>query len=386
MTTADRSLRCLILALALQLLLPRSSRAEGALSYKFQTWQEETDRVRVDSHYGLAEQSLPAEAKLKLTGVIDTITGATPTGQLPTTAGGDAPLTSIDDRRKAWQAEISKPFGAVSLSLSYANSRESDYVSDGWSINTLTELNKKNTSLLLGVAGTNDEVRVFFQTPWERKRSYDLIAGVTQLIDPNTSVTFNLSYGRGTGYLSDPYKVIEKLIDVGEGLSLLRTFGENRPDEREKWIGYASINRALPQLNAALEGSYRLYGDSFGIGSHTVTLEWFQKLCSDRLFLRPFVRWYQQTAADFYRLTLTGTDITPTERPHPQGPFYSADYRLSKMSTLTSGLKVIWVVVPDRVTVDAGYDRYAMKGRDDVTPSSVYVDANVFTLGAKVNW
>lgn len=387
MISADQSVRCLVVAFVLQLLLPRDARAEGDVSYKFQSWQEEAGRVRVDSHYGLAEQSLPADAKLKLTGVIDSITGATPTGQLPTTPGGPVPLTNIEDRRKAWQAEVSKPLGSVNLSLGYANSRESDYVSNGWSLNTLTDLNKKNTTFLLGVAGTSDRVKVFFQQPWEHKRSLDAVVGVTQLIDPNTSVSFNLSYGRATGFLSDPYKLIEKHVDVGPGFpQLLRTFGENRPDERKKWIGFASINHAIPEVNGAVEGSYRLYHDDFGVTSHTVSLEWFQKIGGDRFVLRPAVRLYQQSAADFYLLTLDGTSITPGLMPNPQGPFYSDDYRLSKMRTFTYGLRAVYTVIPQRLVVDASYDRYSMKGRDGMTSPSAYTDANVFTVGGKWMW
>lgn len=387
---ASRSVRCITIACALQLLLPRLARPEGAVSYKFQSWQEDAGRVRVDSHYGLVEQSLPADAKLKLSGVIDSITGATPTGQLPTTPGGPVPLTHLQDRRKAWQLEASKPFGPLNLSLGYANSRESDYVSNGWSLNTLTDFNKKNTTLLLGLAGTNDDVKVFFQQPWEHKRTMDAIAGVTQLLDPNTFVTFNFSYGHASGYLSDPYKLIEGHVNVAAPgdppLLLLRTFGENRPRERDKWIGFASINHSFPDLNAALEGSYRLYHDDFGITSHTVTFEWFQKFGGDRFVLRPSIRAYEQSAADFYLLTLDGTTIAPTTPANPHGPFYSSDYRLSKMRTITYGLKAVYNVIPGRLVVDAGYDRYTMKGRDGMTSASAYVDANVFTAGGKWSW
>lgn len=386
MTPADRTLRCLFIALALQLLLPRESRAEGAVSYKFQSWREEADRIQVNSHYGSVEQSLPADAKLKLSGVIDSITGATPTGQLPTVPGGQVPLTEIEDRRKAWQAELSKPFGRIDVSLGFANSRESDYVSNGWSLNTLSNFNQKNTTLLLGLAGTSDDVKVFFQKPWEHKRSLDLIAGVTQLLDPNTSVTFNLGYGKASGFLSDPYKLIEKHVDLGGGLSLLRTFGENRPRDRAKWTAFACLNRAMPDLNGALEGTYRFYSDDFGITSHTITLEWFQKIGGERFLLRPSVRFYEQSSADFYRLTLDGTAINPGSVPDPNGPFYSADFRLSKMRTFTYGLKAIVILVPDRVTVDASIERYTMHGRDNITSPSAYVDADVFTVGARIAW
>jgi hypothetical protein len=86
-------------------------------------------------------------------GVLDAITGATPTGQ-PAPAGSDqVPLSKLTDRRKAWNADFSRQFSGINIALGVGNSRESDYVSTGWSLNTLTDFNQKNTTLLAGVAG-----------------------------------------------------------------------------------------------------------------------------------------------------------------------------------------------------------------------------------------
>ena len=69
-------------------------------------------------------------------------------------------------------------------------------------------------------------------------------------------------------------------------------------------------------------------------------------------FIVPSVRYYEQSAADFYAPQFTG-------KPE----FYSADYRLAKLSSLTYGLKVVWKA-SDRVQASIGYDRYSMQGRD----------------------
>jgi hypothetical protein len=386
MLRQDRILRALVVGSVLQLLLPREARAEGGASYKFVSWREDSDRIKVDSHYGSLADTLPAEIRLKLTGVIDTITGATPTGQLTPDDNGALPTSEIEDRRKAWQLDASRSFGPTNLALGYANSRENDYVSNGWSVNTRTDFNQKNTTLLLGVAGTRDKVQVFFQRQRERKRSTDFIVGVTQLLNPETSLNLDFGYGRSSGYLSDPYKLIEEHVDLGGGLVLLRTFGENRPREREKWTAFLSVNHALTALNAAVEGSYRYYHDSFGIDAHTLSLEWFQKFFGDRVVVRPSLRFHQQDAADFYRLTLDGTGYVPGPVPNPAGPFYSADFRLSRMRTTTIGLKVVLNAVPGRLAFDAGFDRYLMRGRDGVTPGAAYVDADNFSLGATLTW
>ena len=85
--------------------------------------------------------------------------------------------------------------------------------------------------------------------------------------------------------------------------------------------------------------------------------------------LVPSVRLYQQGQADFYHVTLDGTDIVPGDEPNPAGPFFSADYRLSKLRSVTYGLKLVWNPT-EKLHLDLGWDHYDMKGRDPGTPSS----------------
>lgn len=368
----------------LHAVLPRPGRAESTVAYKYQDYREDAGRIQVQAHYGLLEQTLGTEAKLKVTGVIDAIAGATPTGQPADTPGGQVPLTTIDDRREAWSAEYSRQFSRTNLAVSIANSQESDYDSTGLSLNTLTDFNAKNTTLLLGIAGTRDEVKVFHQADWADKRTFDLVAGVTQLLDANTTATLNLSFGRATGYLSDPYKIIRKNTELLPGLFLPLTFPENRPDERNKWVAFGSVNHTVERLHGAVEASLRLYDDDFGITSRTLELAWFQKL-GDQVVLSPSLRYYHQSAADFYRLSLDGTTITPGLAPNPAGPFFSSDYRLARFDTWTYGVKLVWTPKP-AFQADLAWERYEMNGRDGQTPSSAFADAGILTVGARFRW
>lgn len=391
MTTSPASsarTRSLGLTLAFAAWLSLSSpraRAENALTYKYEDYNEANDRIAVTTQSALLEQDLGHDVRLKLQGVTDAIVGATPNGQ-PAPAGSDqVVLTHMTERRHEWSLDLSRQFAHWNLAGSYANSRESDYHSQGWSLNALGDFNDKNTTLLLGLGGTSDDVKVFYQTPWARKRSLDLAAGVTQLLDANTAVAFNLSLSRATGYLNDQYKLVQKSIEVGPGIFLPFTFGENRPDERTKWVALASLNRALPSANAAIEASYRFYHDTFGTDSHTVEFSWLQKLGA-RLVLVPHVRLYTQSAADFYHYRLDGTSITPTGgAPRPNGPFYSSDYRLSELRSTMLALKAV-ATLSSRWQLDAEFARYDMRGRDGVTPASAYPRANVVTVGARFSW
>ncbi len=388
MTPLSRSKSlCLTGSLAgcLVLLSPRLARAEDFLSYKYEDYREAGGRIAVQTQSALIEQDLGTEMHVKLQGVIDAIAGATPTGQ-PAPAGSDqVVLTQLRDRRKAWSADFSRQFSATNLALGLANSRESDYVSTGWSINTLTDFNQKNTTLLAGVAGTDDDVKVLYQPAWAKKHTNDLIVGVTQLLDPRTSVSFDLTWGRATGDLSDQYKVVQKNIEVNPGDFLPLQFLDNRPGTRNKWIALGSLNHAFPDLRGALEASYRFYHDTFGTNAHTIELTWLQQI-SPTLILKPELRFYDQSAADFYYYKLDGTSIVPPFGPPPvQGPFYSSDYRVSALRTYTYGLKVVWTPSA-RWQLDVALAQYDMHGKDGVTPQSAYPRAAIITAGLKISW
>ena len=55
---------------------------------------------------------------------------------------------------------------------------------------------------------------------------------------------------------------------------------------------------------------------------------------SDRLYVEPHLRWYTQTEADFYRLSLVDGAPLPA--------FASSDYRLGAFDAITAGLKIGW--------------------------------------------
>jgi hypothetical protein len=369
----------------LALLLPRGGRAEESIRYKFQDYQEMGGRVGVEVHSAAIEKDFGTATHLKIEGVIDAIAGATPNGQPAPAGSTEVPLSQLTERRKAWNAALSHQFPRVNLALGLGNSRESDYVSNGWSVNTVTDFNQKNTNVLFGVAGTDDEIRVFYQTARAEKKTNDVIVGVTQLLDPRTSVTVNFTWGRQRGYLSDPYKLVQKDTEILPGLSLPLTFPENRPDERDKWIVLTGLNRAFPEARGALDATYRFYHDTYDTDAHTIDVAWFQNV-GERVIVRPGLRVYDQSAANFYYYRLDGTAIVPREGPpRPQGPFYSSDYRLSAFRSFTYGVKVVWNAT-DNLQFDAAFERYDMRGRDGVTPQSAYCRANIITVGAKFAW
>lgn len=387
--TAPRteSARSLVLALVLILVSPRSGRAEDTLAVKGQSFQEEDDRVRVDTNYAQLDSDFSTNTHFKAMGLIDAIAGSTPTGEKAPVPGGQVPLAHMSDRRKAWNTELTHQFERFSLTAGFANSRESDYVSNGWSLNTIIDFNEKNTGLLLGYGRADDTINEekLGWTVTRPKTNNDGILGVNQVIDANTTVTANVSYGRAHGYMSDPYKIVSTtLLDLDPGTYY--TVPENRPMERNKLSLFLGLNRSFEDAHGALEATYRYYHDNFGINSHTLSLLWLQKL-GPSLTLQPFLRYYRQTAADFYYVDLDKSHIVTSYGPLGEtgtgrAPFYSSDYRLAYMQTLDAGLKVVWRV-KRWLEVDAAYDRYSSRGLDHVTPQSAFFAANTFTFGVK---
>jgi hypothetical protein len=373
--------------LALLVLLGRpAARAEDFLDYKYLDYAETGGRIGVRTQVLDAGQDLGIDTHLGLVLTNDAIAGASPTG-LPAPAGsGQVPLAQLSDHRKEWEGDLARQMGPLNVAVSASESREHDYVSRGWSLNSLADFNRQNTTLLAGVGGHDDDVESFysFARPYLPRHAFSAVLGVKQLLDPLTSVTLNVTWGRETGYLDDQYKLVLKTLQLVPGSFFPTAFHENLPGSHGFAAVFASVDRAFPGARAALEASYRFYGDTYGVAASTAEVSWQQKL-GGRFTLAPDLRLHEQGAARFYYYNLDATAITPTQAPSPGGPNYSSDYRLSSLWTATCGLKLT-CKVSDRIRADLAYDRYAMHGRDGVTPASAYPAANILSAGARFSW
>lgn len=385
----------------------RRLEAEDRVGFKFQYYGEENDRVTNWGPSFIVEKDLSSRLQLKIEGVYDVISGASPTG-IPapsqirlgpgagpssfsmisgpssrsatgTTSAGPAPTapgptsgprgaTSNDttlptawfyDARLAMDAELRFRTGDYLITGQLAFSTEQDYNSLGATLKAAREFNKKNTVVSSGIAYIHDDVDLISPSSSEEKEIVQLLLGVTQVLDPKTVLNVNFVAGFASGYLSDPYK--SALVN-----NTVRP--DTRPDTKNQQIVYTSLTRAVDSLNGNVEATYRFYRDSFGISAHTTSLAWYQKIGTD-FVLRPSIRYHQQDAADFYAVQFTG---------NPE--YFSADYRLSNAASLSYGLKVIWTP-NEKWSADIGYERYKMWGRDDQTSPQAYPTANIVTVG-----
>jgi hypothetical protein len=383
----------LSLALALSLYLVRLNRAqaEDQVAYRYENYQEDDNRIKVETHSGLFDKKITPWLTLKGQVVYDAISGATPTGApppnqihfVPPDQGGpsgpdrfnpNVPLTQMDDVRWAGSADIAMSFGAHHITPQFSYSHESDYISKGGAITYSVDLNEKNTTLNAGWSHNWDRLKGSFVRTWQDKQANDVMVGVNQLLSPQTVLTVNFTYGYGDGYLADPYKgVLFDNVPQFDPISPALD-PEKRPYTRNRYIPYVSVTQYINPLHGSLEASYRFFQDSWGITANTLALTWYQKI-GKHVVIAPEFRYYRQSAADFYTVSLPNYDTRPA--------YYSADYRLSEMQTFVGGVG-IHVKVCDHFGLDASYKRYVMQGLDSVTSPSAYPSANAFTIGARV--
>lgn len=417
--TSSRSKRW-VLALSLPLVGVPRSRAEDYVNFSHQTYAEENGRIQVQTETLSIQKTITPWLDVNVREVYDAISGATPTGapairqlkmrdpgtgaaippssitgytrQLDGVSGASqagpviramaqnkVPLTESPEFRLGTNVAFGLTSGPHRLVPEISYSNESDYRSYAFALNYTYEFNQKSTTLNLGWSHAYDEVLAnpfTFLTSSSIKNTDNLIIGGTQLLGPGTVLGANVTLGYAHGYLNDPYRAVvfqESTIDPDNRVVLS---GEQRPSTRFSQAMLLSLTQSVPKLDASVEGTYRFYHDSYGIVANTVSLAWFQKF-GKGLMVSPSVRYYHQSAADFYGIQFPGD---PLNNPDIVPRFYSADYRLSKMETFTLGLEAN-VKLSEHFDLHLGYQRYWLHGLDHETDQSTYPKANIFTIG-----
>ena len=381
--------RIIVLTLAFLLLIAQlqSARGENHADYRYEDYREGNGRMVIQTHAVAFGMKLNSSVEIDGEVVYDAVSGATPNGGIPSAGSRDWLSEIHPDVRKAGNLSVAVAWGANTTTPQLAYSLENDYESLGYSLNHTIDFNEKNTTLAIGTAYTHDKIFASTMAETKDKDSGDFLLGITQLLGPKTVLTANFTFGVANGYLDDPYKGVHipYYPDPLNPDPNAKTFNEKRPHQRFKQIGYLSLTQFFTPLNASAEGSYRLYRDSYGVVSHTMSLNWYQKI-GKHVILSPMLRFVDQSAADFYMTQLPG-DYTLND---PNDPFYaplpdrySSDYRLASLQTITYGIGVT-VKVHEHVSLDVGFKHYEMHGKDSVTSAELFPKANVFSIGARI--
>lgn len=337
----------------------------------------ETDRVSAVEPVINATRDLGDDESLSLKIVVDVLTGASANGAVPSTrvqtfttpSGGDGydddddddedddgggggssytvapnetPLDdTFEDERVAFSLNWEKPVDRNNRrNLGFSVSTENDFYSLSGNLLWQHDMNQKNTTLTYGLNLEHDEIDPIGGTPVplssmtdqltmggsESREVLDLIFGVTQVIDRSSLFQVNLSLSDADGYMTDPYKFVSVVDSTGE--PIIQLF-ENRPDSRSRQSIFGKYKKTLAN-DDIFTASYRYMTDDWEIDSHTFDFTYRYKIGSG-YFFEPHLRFYEQTAAEFYRYFLLDSEAVPV--------FVSADYRLGDLDSMTVGFK-----------------------------------------------
>ena len=169
-------------------------------------------------------------------------------------------------------------------------------------------------------APTTGSTRPTASLPNSPRNSLEFLVGVTQALSVNSIIQSNLTYYTGHGYYSDPYKTFD-----------------TRPSERRTFAWLTRYNQYFPDPDGTLKLGYRLLFDSFGDTTNMVEAAWAQALPYG-FTLTPGLRYYTQSAADFYY-------NPPWPTGYVDGSVYTADTRLAAFGAITAGVivgKTLW--------------------------------------------
>jgi Protein of unknown function (DUF3570) len=387
--------KVLALAVLLRLIRPTRAEADNFVDYRYGLYREDAGRMEVNTQSALFQQELKPWLSLKGEVVFDAISGATPTGAPPpsqinffgpVSTDNYVPTTHLRDQRWAGSLDALFTLGRHRITPEFSYSSEHDYTSRGAALNYAVDFNERNTTLNLGWSHDWDRILPNSGTYISDVRSKDtdgFLVGLSQVLGPTTVLTGDFTFRNSSGYQADPYRGVVFDDYPQFDPTQISLFPESRPEHRETCIGYLALTQMISPVNASVDASARVSHDSFNINGYTAALTWNQKL-GKRVLFSPQFRYFRQTAASFYATHFAGDPTNPFD-PTPIPAYYSADYRLSKLDSLTFGASVS-VKATDWLTLNASFQRYEMRGLDGVTSPSAYPKANIITMGARINW
>jgi hypothetical protein len=246
-----------------------------------------------------------------------------------------------------WQLPLSR---LTHLNLGGKISGEDDFISATVSASISQDFNEKNTTLLLGINNEFDSLRpiggapvpdsdyaTFDKNGNKTKDGFGVLLGLTQVMTRHWLSELNLSWDRFHGYLNDPYKITSVLDTAG---NTLRYVYESRPDERTRKSAY--LENRVGWSNGSAGLALRYMQDDWGIHSDTAQAHVHFSFANRQQYLEPSIRWYRQSAADFYTPWLTGAK--------PSIGFQASDSRLAAFHAFTYGVKYAY-----KLSSDAGF-------------------------------
>ena len=263
------------------------------------------------------------------------------------------------------------------MSLAYTDSDESDYAASTISFSVSQDLFGDLTTVSLGYAVGNDEVRNNTDTGFSEttdRQNYRL--GLTQILSKNSLLSVNWETITDQGYLNNPYRSVRYL----DGDTYL-TEPEVYPRTRTSNALAFRLRYYLP-YRAAVGGEYRYFNDTWGINAHPAEVGYTHPLHRDWVFDVKY-RYYSQGAADFY------SDLFAYEG---EQNFRARDKELSSFNSHTLGFALSYEIVKsgwryiDRGSLNLSYDyiRFEYDDFRDLTSGALVGEEPLYSFSANV--
>lgn len=341
-------LSCAALALPGLMQTAAAGRVEETYNADFQYghYAESNQRMKVDVFEGALAAPIGKSMTASVNLVRDMVSGASPVynvkdaqGRVQQIVSGASPTSScgasICEQRDAISSGLAYFLDSAAVNVGGGFSREHDYMSRYFNTNMSLDLNKKLTTLNFGASVAFDEIAPS-PSVWNsrnmdfnsHKTSQQYLLGVSQVIDKDSLLQSNITFGYQSGFLSDPYKWVA--FYNGNDFSDFQQ--DKRPQQRFQWAWLNQYVRHFAQFNdAALHLDYRFSTDDWGVNAHTFEASWHQPIV-DNWQIIPRFRYYSQDKADFYQPVFSGDSTNYAA--------YSSDYRLAGFGAISGGIKL----------------------------------------------
>ncbi|WP_260839239.1 DUF3570 domain-containing protein [Methylomonas koyamae] len=314
--------------------------------------------------------------------------------------------TASPETRKEGNFKLGYEWDEAAVDVGGGISVENDYESRFGNAGIRLDFNQKRTTVNAGLSYTNSDsfarLSGHFTEPYinyvayanqlkrvTSDRSGDQMImgkrddwsgslGLTQVVNKDALFKLGVGFTHSQGYLENPYKGVTAFFiqpadgSLGEFSSTLpyvgvaKVFLEQRPDYRNQWNFTTGWVQHVGWLDAAFHFDYKFFHDDWGINAHTFESDWVQPLGAG-WSVTPRVRYYSQSAADFYHpYLIAGPSANPGESnlasDNAKLPAaFSSDHRLSGYGALSGGI-VLSKQFSKGIRFDAGFEYYTHQG------------------------
>jgi hypothetical protein len=208
---------------------------------------------------------------------------------------------------------------------------------------------------------------------------------LTQVLNKSALMEAGVGYTHSSGFMENPYKATYAFYVNPDGFDPVNNvftdisttaFSEERPDKRNQINLNLRYVQYVEPLDAAMNLKYNYFIDDWGINAHTFEGKWVQPLPWG-LTVTPTIRFYSQSAADFYHPFLAlraAGDGTISNSVNPgageQNDYrilkqnfahFSSDHRLSAYGALSGGV-IVSKQFARGLSLEMGFEYYTHQG------------------------